>query len=566
MKEIIKAYRKILTGRQKRMCVLLLILLFIASLLECVGLSLVIPALTSISEPDKVIRILLLMCGVYCVKNIYLSAVTYFQLWFTGKNRLMLQKVIIGNLLRSPYLYHARMSTPELIQHMDGDIRRTFDLLNQLLHMCSEFMMVAVLSAFLFVVNPMVTVIIFAFYLLLMGGIQVFIKPYLAKESEKSWLLTNDFNKWLLQTVNCIKIVKAEKKEPFFTGKLLDSVEKSCKMEVKTTYIRSIPRMILEMGTICGMLLAVSLFVNMGVGTSDTLSSLAVFAVVAIRMLPCMSRINNALNGKNWLAISLRRTMEVLDGIENAKQEGDGEPEGEVTSALDASWGQLVLDKVSFRYPDTEELVLEELDLTVKAGTVLGITGLSGAGKTTLVDMMLGLLEPLSGEVMVGGVNIYHSREAMNRWAAQIAYIPQNVSLLDGSIRENVLFGLEHLGDESIWAALEAAQLKEYVQSLPDGLDTYIGQWGVRLSGGQRQRIGIARAFYKQADVLVLDEATSALDYATEQKIMDMVGEWRGKKTVVIITHRQEALGICDEIIAISGKKAKGWIYENTNG
>ncbi len=566
MKEIINAYRKILTNRQKRMCVLLLILLFIASLLECVGLSLVIPALTNLSEPGKVVGIMLLMCGVYCIKNIYLSVVTYFQLWFTGKNRLMLQKVIIGNLLRSPYLYHARMSTPELIQHMDGDIRRTFDLLNQLLQMCSEFMMVAVLSAFMFVVNPIVTVIIFVFYLLLMGGIQVFIKPYLAKESEKSWLLTNDFNKWLLQTVNCIKIVKAEKKEPFFTGKLLDSVDKSCKMEVKTTYIRSIPRMILEMGTICGMLVAVSLFVNMGAGTSDTLSSLAVFAVVAIRMLPCMSRINNALNGKNWLAISLKRTMEVLDGIENAKQAHECQAESESVSRFEVSWGELVLDRVSFRYPDTEELVLEDLELTVKAGTVLGITGLSGAGKTTLVDMMLGLLSPLSGRVMVGGVNIYHSTEAMDRWSDQIAYIPQNVGLLDGTIRENVLFGLEYLGDESIWEALEAAQLKEYVQGLSEGLDTYIGQWGVRLSGGQRQRIGIARAFYKQAGVLVLDEATSALDYVTEQKILDLVSGWKGKKTVIIITHRQEALGICDEVIAISGKKAKGWIYENTNG
>ena len=173
--------------------------------------------------------------------------------------------------------------------------------------------------------------------------------------------------------------------------------------------------------------------------------------------------------------------------------------------------------------------------------------------------MILGLLPPQSGHVRVDGKDLFAESDLMQAWSARIAYIPQNISLLNGTIRENVLFGRPDRGDDQIWAALEAAQLAEYVKTLPAALNTPVGEYGLRLSGGQRQRIDIARAFYKQADILVFDEATSALDYGTEEKIIHLIQSWRGSKTSLIITHRLDALHSCDEVIAVSGRKAERW-------
>ena len=215
---------------------------------------------------------------------------------------------------------------------------------------------------------------------------------------------------------------------------------------------------------------------------------------------------------------------------------------------------KIELNNITFHYPDSEQLIFNDAHMEVKKGQSVGIMGPSGAGKSTIVDILLGLLHAQTGEITCDGISIFKNYES---WLAQIGYIPQAIYLIDESIRDNIAFGIDadKIDEERIWQVLKEAQLDEFIKSLPDGLDTTIGDRGIRLSGGQRQRIGIARALYNNPEILVFDEATSALDNETEAAVMDAINSFHGKKTMVIIAHRLNTIANCDVIYKVEGGK-----------
>ena len=217
---------------------------------------------------------------------------------------------------------------------------------------------------------------------------------------------------------------------------------------------------------------------------------------------------------------------------------------------------EIQIRNLSFRYPDASENVLENISFTIPKNRSIAFIGPSGAGKTTLADIILGVLEPTEGQICVDGGDI---QNCMSAWHKNIGYIPQSIYLMDASIRENVAFGIpkDQIDETCLRRALEEAQMKEFVDSLPEGLDTAIGESGVRLSGGQRQRIGIARALYNDPDVLVLDEATSALDNETEKAVMDAIDRLAGNKTLIIIAHRLTTITNCDVIYEVKDRQIK---------
>ena len=214
---------------------------------------------------------------------------------------------------------------------------------------------------------------------------------------------------------------------------------------------------------------------------------------------------------------------------------------------------QIELDHISFHYPDSDKNIFEDAHMIVPKGKSVGIIGTSGAGKSTIVDILLGLLHAQTGMITCDGVDIFKNYES---WLAQIGYIPQSIYLIDESIRDNIAFGIDadKIDEKRIWEVLEEAQLKEFVEELPEGLDTTIGDRGVRLSGGQRQRIGIARALYNDPEILVFDEATSALDNDTEAAVMEAVNSFHGRKTMIIIAHRLNTIEKCDMVYRVEGK------------
>lgn len=271
------------------------------------------------------------------------------------------------------------------------------------------------------------------------------------------------------------------------------------------------------------------------------LSQIAAFAAAAIKIMPSVSRMSASMNSITYLRpFFIRVSDDLMEQLKLGEKLEEEEDDQTAPLKLHRS---ILLDHVTFSYGQSDRYIFKDASMEVPVGKTVGVAGPSGAGKTTAIDIMLGLLKPESGRVLADGVDISGHYAA---WLKNIGYIPQMIFMLDDTIRRNVAFGVKNVDDERVWAVLREAQLEEHVRSLPKGLDTEIGERGIRLSGGQRQRLGIARALYHDPDLLVFDEATSALDNETEAAIMESINHLKGRKTMVIIAHRLNTIENCD--------------------
>jgi len=293
------------------------------------------------------------------------------------------------------------------------------------------------------------------------------------------------------------------------------------------------------------MFFVTAVFVGQGRPIGTIVPALTLLALVALRLIPSVNRIANAVLSIRWGVPALDAVHADIELLESAESSERRSPK-----LSDDFQREIEFVGVSYRYPGAAKESLRDVTLKIRKGSSVGLVGPSGAGKTTAVDVLLGLLEPASGQVLVDGRDIW---EDIVAWRRQIGYIPQHVYLSDDSIRRNIAFGVpdEEIDTPSLLAAVEAAQLSDLVGSLPKGLDTLVGERGIRLSGGQRQRIGIARALYRNPPVLVMDEATSALDHETEQEIVKALEFLRGTRTMIIIAHRLTTVANCDELVVL---------------
>ena len=289
-----------------------------------------------------------------------------------------------------------------------------------------------------------------------------------------------------------------------------------------------------------------------GVQVTAILPQLTLLALVAMRLIPCANRINNHLTSISYfepffMGVSDNLQEEIRD--ESIDYNAASYQKKVEVQKLEIRHN-IQLKDIVYKYPNTETLIFDRANMEIPIGKSVGIVGTSGAGKTTIVDILLGLLQIQSGEILADGVEV---REHYQSFLKDIGYIPQTIFMIDSTIRKNVAFGVadEDIDDAKVWRALQEAQLDEFVRGLPDGLDTSIGERGIRISGGQRQRIGIARALFEDPEVLVLDEATSALDNETEAAIMESINMLHGKKTLIIIAHRLQTIEKCDMVYRV---------------
>ena len=305
----------------------------------------------------------------------------------------------------------------------------------------------------------------------------------------------------------------------------------------------------METVSVCALLLIVIIKIINGADMTHFVPVLSVFAVAVFRMLPSFNRLATYVSQIMFNKAS-------VEAIYNDLKEFETEEEFAIEENVRAIpfTKEICLKDVSFRYPDAEEDVVSNVELVIPKGKSVAFIGASGAGKTTLADIILGVLSAQNGEIVVDGQPI----NAMSReWHKKVGYIPQTIFLMDDTIRNNIAFGIEtsKIDEKQLEEAIAGAQLKEFIDSLPEGLDTEIGESGVRLSGGQRQRIGIARALYFNPEILVLDEATSALDNDTESAVMEAIDNLAGTKTLLIIAHRLTTIKNCDIVYEIKDKK-----------
>ena len=363
--------------------------------------------------------------------------------------------------------------------------------------------------------------------------------------------------KWIDQSVMGIKEIKIARKENYFINEYSKCGAGYVSAVQRYNLYNATPRLLIETTAIASMVLYLMIQIIGGTGARDILPQITLLAMVAMRLIPCANRINNHLTSISYfepffMGVSDNLQEEIRD--ENIDYDEKTYQKKTEVEKLDIK-KDIVLKDITYKYPNTDVLIFDHADMTIPVGKSVGIVGTSGAGKTTVVDILLGLLQIETGSILADGVEV---REHYASWLKNIGYIPQTIFMIDSTIRKNVAFGCpdEDIDDDKVWEALREAQLDEFVRGLPEGLDTSIGERGIRLSGGQRQRIGIARALFEDPEVLVLDEATSALDNETEAAIMDSINRLHGRKTLIIIAHRLQTIEKCDMVYRVAGGKA----------
>ena len=583
MKKIIKKLMVLLDGRQKRIMVLLVFLMLIGAVLETLGVSLVIPVMNVVMdehavENNKYLQVIcdilrieyndtrklmiftmLALIGVFVVKNIFLFIQQKAQLRFVYTNQFATSRRMMINFMERPYEYYLNADTSVIQRSITSDVNNMYGLILALLQLFSEAIVFVCLVLVSLATDVWMTVTVTLLLVVVLAIIKGILKPIMKKAGEENQDYYSGLYKWIDQSVMGIKEIKVANKENYFINEYAKCGAGYVSAVQRYNLYNATPRLLIETVAIAGMILYMMFQILQGTAVSEIVPQVAALAVAAMRLIPCANRINNHLTSISYfepffMGVSDNLQEEIRDESinydENAYKQKVKVDKLEIRDRIE-------LKDIVFRYPNTEVLIFDHANMEIPIGKSVGIVGTSGAGKTTVVDILLGLLRLQSGEILADGVEV---REHYQSWLKNIGYIPQSIFMIDSTIRKNVAFGYadEDIDDEKVWRALKEAQLDEFVRGLPEGLDTSIGERGIRISGGQRQRIGIARALFEDPEVLVLDEATSALDNETEAAIMDSINRLHGKKTLIIIAHRLQTIEKCDMVYRVeNGKVAR---------
>ena len=575
-------YRKIyfiLSSSQRKFLVILFFLMLIGMVFETFGIALIFPILAVITKesfidnypivgtiinyfgisPNRRDIILgggIFMSGIYTIKSAYLLFLTWRQNIFNASLTVDISKAFFAGYMHQPYAFHIQRNSAELIQNVKEEVFGFVGTIASLMLLVSELLVIFGLAVLLTMIEPYafllmsttLTIFSFLYYLstrkrlLELGDVRL-------KHNVKA-------HQQLQQGLGGVKDIKLLGRENIFIEQYEYNMKQRARAGVFLGMVQAIPRSMLELLMVVGMGIVVLVtMVTEGRDVASIIPSLGVFAMAAFRIMPSLNKIIGGFQ-------SLRFNLPMLDKLYSEKslfQSTASDKNHKLASFKD----EIKISNLEYAYPGVKYNALFGLNLSIPVGKSVGFVGPSGAGKTTLIDLILGLLEPTRGNVFIDGKDIaFNTRE----WQNLIGYIPQDIYLIDDTLRNNIALGMseDEINDNWIDDAVDESELRDFVENLPDKLNTKVGELGVKLSGGQRQRIGIARALYHKPSVLVLDEATSSLDNKTERSVMKSINALRGEKTIIIITHRLSTIRYCDYIYQLDkGKVTQQGDYES---
>ncbi|NER98732.1 MAG: ATP-binding cassette domain-containing protein [Symploca sp. SIO1B1] len=576
----------------------LLLLFVLSSVLEALGIGLIGPFLSLAQQPERIQEIPLfdwvyeqlslqsssqfvpilglIIAVVFCIKSVlyFLSQKYIFQFSFNQKGKLISK--LLEVYLSVSYVFYLRKNTASIIKNTIVETNNfTVQCLLPFLKAIANCTVVLVLVLLLAQTDLLLFVMILAIFM------PTFLLFYKLKKQFQKWgKEVSQSNQEIIRVLNhalgSIKDTRVIGCESYFQEQMEQQVKRFAAATTSARSFQKLPRIVIETCLILFLVLFISIYqIFFEQNLQDLISILAVFAVAAIRLIPAtsisiqaMGQMQNASYSVDMLYLELKEIEKQectkhLD-LEHSSSTGNNSPFS--VNPILTFTNQVELRNVIYRYPGTSEAALDNIYLTIKKGQSIAFIGKSGAGKTTLVDVILGLLEPESGDILVDDVSIYKD---IRYWQNLIGYIPQSIFLMDETIERNIAFGVpDHLIDaERMNQAIKAAQLEELVEELPNGIKTSVGERGIRLSGGQRQRIGIARVLYHEREILVLDEATSALDNETEKLVSEAIQSLSGTKTMIIIAHRLTTVEHCDCIYLLEqGRLVKSGTYQEVVG
>ena len=575
MTDIIKKLFSILSKRQKRSVAGLGVMILIGAVLETAGVSMIVPLaqamldaealagneyvimvqnMLGIQSMDQFVIVLLFsVVAVFVIKNAYLLLMNYIQARFVNKNQFLTVSYMMDEYLNRPYEFYLNADIPTVFRTLDSDIPKVFIVLMDFIQLMTEVIVSIFLCAVLLVVDPVMTIMISVILLTMTFIIVKLLKPRLNRLGQENQEIQARMGKWRNQSIFGIKEVKVLHKENYFVENYSVYAKDGADLNSKYTVFNNMPRLLIETICIGGLLSYMAICIMLGQNIVEMAPQMMAFAVAAVRLMPSVNRINTHVTNIAFFGPSVHFVYDNVDFRDYKLEKKVSQrviEEKEPIEVKDA----IALEQVTYSYPNSGRLILDKADMRIPIGKSVGIIGPSGAGKTTAVDILMGLLDVQEGKITCGGRDVM---ENYGSWLSHIGYIAQNIYLTDDPIRDNVAFGVnrEDIDDKRIWEVLEEAQMKEFVESLPEGLDTSVGERGVRISGGQRQRLGIARALYHNPEILVFDEATSALDTETETAIMEAIDSFHGRKTMIIIAHRLRTIENCDMIFKVDGGK-----------
>jgi len=569
MKKVLMLFNK----NEKNKLLLIFFMMIVAAVFETMSIGIIVPFVGVITNPTIIqeqgflstlyavlnfqsttafiVFAVVLLLLVFIFKNLYLLFYNYMQYRIVLNQQVKLSTQLFGEYLTKPYTFHLQRNTAELLRNVNtevstvfqGIVLSSFQLFTEvLITVCILFLLIASAPTATFVAAFLLGSSIFLFFKLF--------KREISRLGTELQLVNAEKIKWVNQGLGASKEVKVSGKEGFF----IDSYRKHSLIGVRNSRFMKmldlVPRAFIETVLVATVLITMLIIVFQGNDTTNLISTMALFAMAAFRLMPSITRIMALITTIKYSQPALNVLYEDLFTNKDQFSEKVENLRFDVSDSRVFN-DSIKLRNVSYRYPNQKENSIKEVSLSIPIGKSVAFIGESGAGKTTIIDIILGLLNPEKGEVLVDQKNLV---EQIGLWRQKIGYIPQTIFLSDDTIRNNVAFGYSSfcINDEEIWRALEQANLKEFVKSLPDQLDTTVGERGVRLSGGQRQRIGIARALYHNPEILFMDEATSALDHETEKEIMTAIDGLKGAKTLIIIAHRLSTIENCDIIYKIN--------------
>lgn len=557
----------IFNRRQKRNILILFILIVIGSGLELLGVSAILPLVNLVTNPeliettpwlrgigvrfglssinDYIITMAVILIFIYIIKNIYLIIMYDLQYRFTYNNQRRIAVRLMKSYMSQGYLFHLSKSSAELMRNINVDVLQFFTTVLNILQLATEFLTCIALACFLAFQDFVTTMLIMLIISIFLCIFYIIFKNYSFKLGKRNRKVSAKLNQSMLQAFEGIKETKVFNKEVYFTQQYDNAYMEYSNVIRKQNLMGIIPKPIIESVSICGLLSVLAVRICLEGNAESFVPMLSVFAVSAFRMLPSFNRITSYMNSIQFNKASVDAVYEDLREIEKLLEEYEKDQEDFLAIQLKRD---LKLTDVTFSYPDTDKPVLNRINFTIPCDSTVALIGASGAGKSTLADIIMGLLPPQSGTVRADDIDVY---QHMHAWHKVLGYIPQTIYLIDDTIARNIAYGDTDVDEKRLRQAVKEAQLEGFISQLPDGIDTVVGERGVRLSGGQRQRIGIARALYRNPSILILDEATSALDNDTEAAVMEAINSLQGKKTMLIIAHRLTTIRDCDLIYEV---------------
>lgn len=581
IKSLIDVWNKVsfvLSKKHKWLAVIVLIMSLIAALLELLGVAVVLPILDmmldmraardkwfvkafadilNLNTDQKIVwYICLITIAIYLIKNLFFSLYSWMTAKYAYKVKRELSIRVLRAYMKQGYIFFVENNTSRLLEGIGNDIEGVYNIINVFFSIITKGLTIVCIGIYIVMQSKEMALVLGG----LAAGCFLIIQLIYGKRMQKNGIIKRNLrfenSKISIEAIQGNKEILVTNKQEFFLKNYEKILAKLNRVSVKVDMGTIMPAYIIEMLCISGVMVAVAVQMGQSDNSYALLTQVSTIAVGAFRILPALGVITSGVNSIRMYTAPLNAAYDTLKDVQ--KLEEKGKERKEICSKYREKefQNEIELRNISYRYPNTEEDVLTDVSLHVKKGMSVAFIGPSGAGKTTISDLILSLLKPTEGKILMDGIDI---EDLGSAWNKIIGYVPQMVYIVDDDVRHNIAFGEDNkdIDDEKVWEALKMAQLDDMVRQLPAGLKTVVGERGIRFSGGQRQRLAIARALYRNPEILVLDEATAALDNETEKEVMKAIEGLKGTKTLIIVAHRLTTVQNCDEIYEVKGQKVQ---------